>query len=460
MSKKFLKIIVWLLGVAGIFMLMYISAFKTTDFRYLNEDKVLEYSFEDLQKATVVNTGVQFEEEKGVSEEDGAFFVVKLEHAFQIDGIDIELDDCSEERTSKIYYSIDSKEMVPDQWWEFGVKKGKTTVKVDSPSKIAYLRFDFTEKAGDYFVLSKVTVNVAKTVRTKFYVFTVLTEILFTIACAVYFGRGRIRDWVNSSEKRSAIYNECDQIISLALSDFKARFSGSYLGIVWGILQPLSTILLFWFVFQVGFRSGAITGYPFILWLSAGMIPWNYFYDSWFGGTGSFTNYGYIVKKVVFKIEYLPLVKVLSSTILNMIFNVILVCIYSIYGHFMGVHIIDMLYYSFCIFVLSLGLSFITATLNVFIKDVGQFMGIALQVLMWLTPMMWQYTMIPDRLSWIYKFNPLHYIINGYRESLIQGYFFYHQWKQMIYFWVVSLTILFFGMRLMHKLKDQFADVL
>ena len=190
------------------------------------------------------------------------------------------------------------------------------------------------------------------------------------------------------------------------------------------------------------------------------MIPWNYFYDSWFGGTGSFTNYGYIVKKVVFKIEYLPLVKVLSSTILNMIFNVILVCIYSIYGHFMGVHIIDMLYYSFCIFVLSLGLSFITATLNVFIKDVGQFMGIALQVLMWLTPMMWQYTMIPDRLSWIYKFNPLHYIINGYRESLIQGYFFYHQWKQMIYFWVVSLTILFFGMRLMHKLKDQFADVL
>jgi hypothetical protein len=291
LSKKFLKIIVWLLGVAGIFMLMYISAFKTTDFRYLNEDKVLEYSFEDLQKATVVNTGVQFEEEKGVSEEDGAFFVVKLEHAFQIDGIDIELDDCSEERTSKIYYSIDSKEMVPDQWWEFDVKKGKTTVKVDSPSKIAYLRFDFTEKAGDYFVPSKVTVNVAKTVRTKFYVFTVLTAILSTIACAVYFGRGRIRDWVNSSEKRSAIYNECDQIISLALSDFKARFSGSYLGIVWGILQPLSTILLFWFVFQVGFRSGAITGYPFILWLSAGMIPWNYFYDSWFGGTGSFTNY-------------------------------------------------------------------------------------------------------------------------------------------------------------------------
>ncbi|KAI4446249.1 hypothetical protein C823_000767 [Eubacterium plexicaudatum ASF492] len=67
-----------------------------------------------------------------------------------------------------------------------------------------------------------------------------------------------------------------DQIMSLAVSDFKSRFSGSYLGIFWGVIQPLSTILLFWFVFQVGFRSNPINDVPFILWLSAGMIPWNF----------------------------------------------------------------------------------------------------------------------------------------------------------------------------------------
>ena len=102
------------------------------------------------------------------------------------------------------------------------------------------------------------------------------------------------------------------QVLSLAASDFKSRFSGSYLGIFWGVIQPLSTIILFWFVFQVGFRSNPVDDVPFILWLSAGMIPWNFFYDAWYGGTSAFTSYSYIVKKVVFRIEVLPLVKILS----------------------------------------------------------------------------------------------------------------------------------------------------
>ena len=261
-------------------------------------------------------------------------------------------------------------------------------------------------------------------------------------------------------QKKNKVKSDISQIWDLAVSDFRSRFSGSYLGIVWGIIQPLFTIVLFWFVFQVGFRSGKITGVPFILWLSAGMIPWNFFYDAWFGGTSAFTSYGYIVKKVVFNIEYLPLVKVIASFILNIIFNVILVIIYALYGYFMGIHVIDMVYFSVCIFLLALGLSYITSTLNVFIKDVGQFMGILLQALMWLTPMMWQYTMIPDNLSWIYRFNPLHYIINGYREALIEGHFFYYHYKQMAGFWVFTLAVLCLGHRLMIKFKDQFADVL
>ena len=214
------------------------------------------------------------------------------------------------------------------------------------------------------------------------------------------------------------------QVLSLAASDFKSRFSGSYLGIFWGVIQPLSTIILFWFVFQVGFRSNPVDDVPFILWLSAGMIPWNFFYDAWYGGTSAFTSYSYIVKKVVFRIEVLPLVKILSSFILNVVFNVILLVM------------------------LALALSYITATLNVFIKDIGQFIGIILQVLMWMTPMMWPYTMVAEQDAWLYKLNPLHYVINGYRESLIQGKWFFYHWVQML------------GRSLMHRMKGHFADVL
>ncbi len=251
-----------------------------------------------------------------------------------------------------------------------------------------------------------------------------------------------------------------DQIMSLAVSDFKSRFSGSYLGIFWGVIQPLSTILLFWFVFQVGFRSNPVNDVPFILWLSAGMIPWNFFYDAWFGGTTAFTSYSYIVKKVVFRIEVLPLVKILSSFILNVVFNIILLAIYGIYGRFVGIHILDMLYFSVCLAALSLGLSYITATLNVFIKDVGQFMGIILQILMWMTPMMWPYTMVAEKDAWLYKLNPLHYVINGYRESLIQGEWFFHHWVQMLWFWTVTCILFCIGRILMNRMKGHFADVL
>lgn len=250
-----------------------------------------------------------------------------------------------------------------------------------------------------------------------------------------------------------------EQVFSLAYSDFKSRFSGSYLGIFWGIIQPISTILLFWFVFQVGFRSNPIENVPFILWLAAGMIPWNFFYDSWANGTNAFTSYNYIVKKVVFNVELLPIVKVLSSTILNIFFNLILMGIYVLYGKFPGIHILDMVYFSFCIMIFTLGLSYITATLNVFIKDIGHLLGILLQFLMWLTPMMWDYHMM-DAHSMFYKLNPLHYIINGYRESLINGYFFYHHWVQMLWFWGVTITCIVVGRRLMRKLKVHFADVL
>lgn len=74
--------------------------------------------------------------------------------------------------------------------------------------------------------------------------------------------------------------------------------------------------------------------------------------------------------------------------------------------------------------------------------------------------MMWQYTMIPEKYSWFYKLNPLHYIINGYRESLIYGRWFYTHWVQMIWFWFVTAVLLLVGYRLTKKLKVHFADVL
>lgn len=264
----------------------------------------------------------------------------------------------------------------------------------------------------------------------------------------------------NFSEMVRGIFHARSQIVSIAVNDFKSRFTGSYLGVVWGIIQPLMTILLFWFVFQVGFRSGPISDAPFILWLVAGMIPWNFFSDAWFSGNSAFTGYSFIVKKVVFNVDILPLIKVAASFILNVIFNLLVIVVYTLYGRFPGVHLIDMVYFSICLAALAWGLSMITATLNVFIKDIGQFLSVVMQFLMWLTPIMWDYQVLPESLSWVYKINPLFYVVNGYREALINGKWFFTNFYMMIWFWVFTSVIIVVGMRLMKKMRPHFADVL
>ena len=89
-------------------------------------------------------------------------------------------------------------------------------------------------------------------------------------------------------------------ILKLAKNDFKTKYAGSYFGIFWAFVPPIVTILLYWFVFQIGFRSEPVGDYPFVLWLTAGLVPWFYFSDAWNGGTASLLEYSYLVKKVVY----------------------------------------------------------------------------------------------------------------------------------------------------------------
>ena len=106
---------------------------------------------------------------------------------------------------------------------------------------------------------------------------------------------------------------------NLAKNDFKSRFAGSYFGVIWAFVNPIVTILLYWFVFEKALNAGAqITkagiNVPFVLWLIAGMIPWFYFSEAWSSGTNSLIEYSYLVKKVVFDIRCLPVIKIISSS--------------------------------------------------------------------------------------------------------------------------------------------------
>lgn len=248
----------------------------------------------------------------------------------------------------------------------------------------------------------------------------------------------------------------------LAKNDFKTRFAGSYLGIVWAFIQPIVTVFVYWFVFEKGLRSGAMLDVPFILWLIAGLIPWFFFADALNGGTNTLVEYQYLVKKVVFQINILPFVKVLSNFFVHIVFVSFGLVLYMLYGYFPDLYWFQIIYYSLCCFLLVLGLSYATSALLVFFRDLTQIVGILLQVGIWMTPIMWNMeTMgIPEWLKNVLKLNPMYYITSGYRDALINKVWFWENTGLTIYFWLLIIAVFCIGIATFKRLRVHFADVL
>ncbi|MNW35960.1 Teichoic acid translocation permease protein TagG [compost metagenome] len=250
-------------------------------------------------------------------------------------------------------------------------------------------------------------------------------------------------------------------IIELAKNDFKTRYAGSYLGMFWAFIQPFMTIAVYWFVFEVGFRSGSRPdGTPFILWLTCGMIPWFFFSEALLTSSNSFPEYSYLVKKVSFRIGFLPVVKIISSFFIHLFFLLFLIVILFYFGYNPDIVYIQVFYYLFCLFYLLIGMALIMSSLVVFMKDALQVLGIFVQIGFWLIPIVWAPEIISEKLIKWFKLNPVYYIVEGYRDTFIHHVWFWHRYNQTAYFWIISTFIMLLGIYLFKKLKPHFADVL
>ncbi|MNW44859.1 Teichoic acid translocation permease protein TagG [compost metagenome] len=256
------------------------------------------------------------------------------------------------------------------------------------------------------------------------------------------------------------IYKGRGLIINLAKNDFKTKYASSYLGIVWGFIQPLLTIATYWFVFQIGLRSGNIADVPFILWFIVAIIPWFFFSEGLSSATNVYTEYSYLVKKVVFKIELLPIVKIVSALFVHLFFIVFIFIIFSVYGYYPNIFNLQLLYYLLCTIVLTFSISVITSAVVLFFKDLNQIIIIVLQMGFWFTPIGWSYTMLSDFWGKIFKLNPMFYIIEGYRDSFIDNVPFWTHPYYTFYFWMFCLTAFVIGVNSFKKLKPHFADVI
>ena len=268
-----------------------------------------------------------------------------------------------------------------------------------------------------------------------------------------------IKDFINN---RKLIWN-------LSKNDFKSRFAGSYLGIVWAFVQPVITVFIYWFVFTKALTAaGQITkagiAVPYVIWLVAGLVPWFFFSEAWSMGTNSLIEYNYLVKKVVFKIDILPIVKICSSLFVHLFFILFAIILYMCYGFMPDAYTLQVFYYSFCMIIFVLGISYFTCSAIIFFKDLGQIVNILLQVGIWVTPIMWNYDSVsahfPGWVNIVLHLNPLFYIVSGYRDSFISKVGFWEHPKETLYFWILTLCVFWFGTYVFKKLKIHFADIL
>lgn len=256
------------------------------------------------------------------------------------------------------------------------------------------------------------------------------------------------------------IWSERKIIWNLAINDCKARFASSGLGVVWVFLQPLMTILVTWFVFQVGFKTTPVENIPFIVWYIPAYLSWTFFSEGLIKVTNSLLEYSYLVKKVNFKVSIIPIIKVISSAFIHCGFIIFIILINIFYGRMPTIYYIQSLYYFLCMIVLLTGLGWLLSVINAFIKDVANIVNIIIQIGFWATPLFWNPDGMSSLVRTILKINPMYYICTGYRDSFINNVWFWEKPLDTLYFGGVTLIVLILGMRMFRRMRPQLDDVL
>lgn len=254
-------------------------------------------------------------------------------------------------------------------------------------------------------------------------------------------------------------------VLDLGKADFRKRFVGSYFGIVWMFIQPIVTVAIYAFIFgEHGFKSAPpVPNASYVVWMVPGIVPWFFFSEALNGITNCLQEYSYLVKKVVFRVELLPLIKLISCLLVHGFFVLILFGLYLISGHMPRLSWIQVLYYSFAASMLALGIGYFTSAVNVFFKDMAQIVTICLQFGIWMTPIMYSEQLFTGSAPWlstVFKINPFYYIVAGYRDSMLTGAAFWQRPTLTLYFWAVTLLLLLGGLRMFARLRPHFSDVI
>lgn len=273
---------------------------------------------------------------------------------------------------------------------------------------------------------------------------------------------GKFRRWLPISDRWWAKF---DLLRTLVRRDLEARYKGSVLGNLWPLVNQLSQLLIYTYVFSVvlnlklNLRGLPANNFIFGLWLFAGLLPWIAFTGGLTQAANSVVGQQNLVKKVVFPLALLPLVPILSAFIesafglmaLIVVVAIITQTLHTTLGLLPLVWIPQLL--------LTAGLGYLVAGLTVFLRDIPQTLGVILNIWLYLTPIVYPATMIPEQWrAWVFWLNPMTAIAEVNRELILVG--SVQHWGELGVASLISLLVFCVGLTVYRQLRPAFADVL
>ena len=220
----------------------------------------------------------------------------------------------------------------------------------------------------------------------------------------------------------AAVWRARPVVRTLVVRELRGRWAGSALGPVWAIAPPLAQLAIFTFVFatvlDVRFGTGDV---PFVLYLACGLFPWLAIQEAVLRSATSLVDNGVLVKRVVFPIEVLPVELALAALVHQLIAFVLLLALMASFGLPPRASLLALPLLLAVQLLLTVGLGWAVATLQVYFRDTAQALGVLLPLWFYLTPIIYPYELVPAALRPALALNPLTALVQGYRDLFLHG---------------------------------------
>ena len=250
-------------------------------------------------------------------------------------------------------------------------------------------------------------------------------------------------------------WNYRELFFTLAWRDIVVRYKQTIVGILWTILRPLATMIVFTVVFGKIAKLPSDAGVPYVLMVFGGMLPWQFISSTITTGSDALVGNHALISKVYFPRMIIPTARIIMALVELLINAVLFGILFAFYRYVPSWHIVFLPLFLFLAVLLALGVTYFTSSLNVKYRDFQYVVPFIVQFGLYISPIGFSSSVVPEKWRLIYALNPVAGIVDGIRWCLFNSPLLP---ETVISAAVISVLFFLFGIWFFRKLESEFAD--